>query len=185
MAKKDKVPLTPEQIAEKKLNGRKNRARVLAIVLAIAITAVVYVVGSKDGHKVQRIEPQAVAVDRVVEKVVEKEVTVTVTVAAPTETTTAASAETTTAAAPTTEEPTTAAPAPSGSESGGGILDTITGLLGGLVDGLGDIDIGGLVGGIGDSVDVSGAADTVEGIGNSAQDFFYGIADKVGGSTAE
>ena len=163
MAKKDKIPLTPEQIAEKKLNGRKKRARVLAVVLAIVITACVYFAGSKDGPKTLRVEPQAVVVDNVVERVVEKEVTVTVTVPAPT------------TEAPTTEAPTTTT-APSGSDDGSSdILGTITGLLGGITDGLGDVDLGGLGGG----VDTSAAADAIEGIGSSAQDFFNGIADKV------
>lgn len=172
MAKKNKIPLTPEQIAEKKLNSRKTRARVLAVVLAIAITAGVYFAGSSGEHKVVRVEPQAVPVDRVVEK----EVTVTVTTPA--------------TEAPTTAAPTTAAPATqattaaSGDSSGGGILDSLTGMLGGLTDGLGGItdSIGGATGGLGD-VDLSGAADTVEGIGTSAQDFFNGLADKVSGTT--
>ncbi len=173
MAKKDKIPLTPEQIAEKKLNSRKKRARVLAVVLAIVITACVYFAGSKEGPKTVRVEPQAVVVDNVVERVVEKEVTVTVTVPAPA------------TEAPTTEAPTTAAPpateAPSDSSDGSSdILGTITGLLGGITDGLGDVDIGGLGGG----VDTSGVADAIEGIGSSAQDFFNGIADKVGTTEA-
>lgn len=165
MAKKNKIPLTPEQIAEKKLNSRKTRARVLAVVLAIAITAGVYFAGSSGEHKIVRVEPQAVPVDRVVER----EVTVTVTAPA----TEAPTTEAPTTAAPATEAPTTAA----SDDSSGGILDSLTGMLGGLTDGL-----GGITDGLGD-VDLSGAADTIEGIGTGAQDFFNGLADKVSGTT--
>ena len=76
-----------------------------------------------------------------------------------TETTTEATtkaAETTTKAAETTTK------ASSDSSSDGGILDTITGLIGGLGD-----------------MDFSGAGDTIEGVGNTAKDFFYDIADKI------
>lgn len=181
MAKKEKTPLTPEQIAEKKLNKKKTAARVIAIVLAIAITACVYVVGSLGGPKTEKVEPQAVQV----EKVVTQTVTVPAPTEAPTEAPTAAPTEAPTEAptAAPTEAPTTAAPS-GGSDSGDtDILGTITGLLGGVTDGLGDFDIGSLLGG-GSGIDTSGAADAIEGIGNSAQDFFNGIADKVGGTEA-
>ena len=51
MAKKEKVQLTPEELAEKKLKTRKGWARVGAIVCALAITVAVYAAGSKGGHK--------------------------------------------------------------------------------------------------------------------------------------
>ena len=38
--------------------------------------------------------------------------------------------------------------------------------------------LSGLIGGMGD-VDISGAGDTIEGLGNTAKDFFYDIADKI------
>lgn len=166
MAKNNKTPLTPEQIAEKKLNGRKKWARFFAVVLALVITAGVYLAGSKGGHKIERVEPQAVVVDNVVEKVVTQPVTVTVTVPAP------ATEAPATEAPAATEAPTTAAPpADSGSDGGSDILGSITDMLGGLTDNLSG------------GIDMSGAADTIEGIGSSAKDFFYNIADKV--STTE
>ena len=131
MAKKEKVQLTPEELAEKKLNTRKGWARVGAIVCALAITAAVYAAGSKGGHKIKQVEENVPVVTQIV------------TVAAP--------------AAPTTQA------ASAGSDSAlGGIMDTLSGLIGGMGD-----------------VDLSGAGDTIEGLGNTAKDFFYDIADKI------
>ena len=145
MAKKEKVQLTPEELAEKKLNTRKGWARVGAIVCALAITAAVYAAGSKGGHKIKQVEENVPVVTQIV--------TVAATTAPTTEPTTQA---------PTTQAPTTQA-ASSGSDSAlGGIMDTLSGLIGGMGD-----------------VDVSGAGDTIEGLGNTAKDFFYDIADKI------
>ena len=145
MAKKEKVQLTPEELAEKKLNTRKGWARVGAIVCALAITAAVYAAGSKGGHKIKQVEENVPVVTQIV------------TVAAPTVPTTEPTTQ-----APTTQAPTTQA-ASSGSDSAlGGIMDTLSGLIGGMGD-----------------VDVSGAGDTIEGLGNTAKDFFYDIADKI------
>lgn len=145
MAKKEKVQLTPEELAEKKLNTRKGWARVGAIVCALAITAAVYAAGSKGGHKIKQVEENVPVVTQIV--------TVAATTAPTTEPTTQA---------PTTQAPTTQA-ASSGSDSAlGGIMDTLSGLIGGIGD-----------------VDVSGAGDTIEGLGNTAKDFFYDIADKI------
>ena len=135
MAKKEKVQLTPEELAEKKLNTRKGWARVGAIVCALAITAAVYAAGSKGGHKIKQVEENVPVVTQIV------------TVAAPT--------------APTTE-PTTQASSSDSDSALGGIMDTLSGLIGGMGD-----------------VDVSGAGDTIEGLGNTAKDFFYDIADKI------
>ncbi len=150
MAKKNKAQLTPEELAAKKLKKRKGWARVGAVVCALAITAAVYSVGSKGGHKIKKVEetPQVVTQVVKVEATTQKAETTT-------EATTKA-AETTTKAAETTTK------AASDSSSDGGILDTITGLIGSLGD-----------------VDLSGAGDTIEGIGNTAKDFFYDIADKI------
>ena len=150
MAKKEKVQLTPEELAEKKLNTRKGWARVGAIVCALAITAAVYAAGSKGGHKIKQVEENVPVVTQIV------------TVAATTAPTTERTTQAPTTQAPTTQAPTTQA-ASSGSDSAlGGIMDTLSGLIGGMGD-----------------VDLSGAGDTIEGLGNTAKDFFYDIADKI------
>ena len=150
MAKKEKVQLTPEELAEKKLNTRKGWARVGAIVCALAITAAVYAAGSKGGHKIKQVEENVPVVTQIV------------TVAAPTAPTTEPTTQAPTTQAPTTQTPTTQASS-SGSDSAlGGIMDTLSGLIGGMGD-----------------VDISGAGDTIEGLGNTAKDFFYDIADKI------
>ena len=145
MAKKEKVQLTPEELAEKKLKTRKGWARVGAIVCALAITVAVYAAGSKGGHKIKQVEENVPVVTQIV------------TVAAPAAPTTEPTTQ-----APTTQAPTTQASS-SGSDSAlGGIMDTLSGLIGGIGD-----------------VDFSGAGDTIEGLGNTAKDFFYDIADKI------
>ena len=145
MAKKEKVQLTPEELAEKKLNTRKGWARVGAIVCALAITVAVYAAGSKGGHKIKQVEENVPVVTQIV------------TVAAPAAPTTEPTTQ-----APTTQAPTTQASS-SGSDSAlGGIMDTLSGLIGGMGD-----------------IDISGAGDTIEGLGNTAKDFFYDIADKI------
>ena len=150
MAKKEKVQLTPEELAEKKLNTRKGWARVGAIVCALAITAAVYAAGSKGGHKIKQVEENVPVVTQIV------------TVAATTAPTTEPTTQAPTTQAPTTQAPTTQA-ASSGSDSAlGGIMDTLSGLIGGMGD-----------------VDLSGAGDTIEGLGNTAKYFFYDIADKI------
>ena len=150
MAKKEKVQLTPEELAEKKLNTRKGWARVGAIVCALAITAAVYAAGSKGGHKIKQVEENVPVVTQIV------------TVAATTAPTTEPTTQAPTTQAPTTQAPTTQA-ASSGSDSAlGGIMDTLSGLIGGMGD-----------------VDLSGAGVTIEGLGNTAKDFFYDIADKI------
>jgi len=150
MAKKNKVQLTPEELAAKKLKTRKGWARVGAVACALAITAAVYAAGSKDGHKIKQVEetPQVITQVVKVEATTQKtETTTEATTKAP-ETTKAA--ETTTAASSSDDS------------SQGGIMDTITSLIGGLGD-----------------IDLSGAGDTIQGVGNTAKDFFYDIADKI------
>ena len=145
MAKKNKVQLTPEELAAKKLKTRKGWARVGAVACALAITAAVYAVGSKDGHKIKQVEETPQVVTQVV--------TVAATTKAP-ETTTEATTkapETTKAAETTTKA------ASSDSSSDGGIMDTITGLLGGL----GDIDLSGA----GDIADKMENGDSIGDIG--------------------
>ena len=150
MAKKEKVQLTPEELAEKKLNTRKGWARVGAIVCALAITVAVYAAGSKGGHKIKQVEENVPVVTQIV------------TVAAPAAPTTEPTTQAPTTQAPTTQAPTTQASS-SGSDSAlGGIMDTLSGLIGGMGD-----------------IDFSGAGDTIEGLGNTAKDFFYDIADKI------
>ena len=164
MAKKEKIQLTPEEIAAKKLKRKKGWARFGAVALAIVITGAVYVIGSKDGPKVVTEVEEPPVIQQIIQQ-------------NPTPATT--KAPETTKAPATTKAPTTSS---SGGSSGGGILDTITGLLGGL----GDFDIGSLLGGLGGDggglgglVDRNSIADTVEGAGGKAKDFFYGLADNV------
>ena len=150
MAKKEKVQLTPEELAEKKLKTRKGWARVGAIVCALAITVAVYAAGSKGGHKIKQVEENVPVVTQIV------------TVAAPAAPTTEPTTQAPTTQAPATQAPTTQASS-SGSDSAlGGIMDTLSGLIGGMGD-----------------IDFSGAGDTIEGLGNTAKDFFYDIADKI------
>ena len=150
MAKKEKVQLTPEELAEKKLKTRKGWARVGAIVCALAITVAVYAAGSKGGHKIKQVEENVPVVTQIV------------TVAAPAAPTTEPTTQAPTTQAPATQAPTTQASS-SGSDSAlGGIMDTLSGLIGGIGD-----------------IDFSGAGDTIEGLGNTAKDFFYDIADKI------
>ena len=150
MAKKEKVQLTPEELAEKKLNTRKGWARVGAIVCALAITAAVYAAGSKGGHKIKQVEENVPVVTQIV------------TVAATTAPTTEPTTQAPTTQAPTTQAPTTQASSSDSDSALGGIMDTLSGLIGGMGD-----------------VDISGAGDTIEGLGNTAKDFFYDIADKI------
>lgn len=150
MAKKEKVQLTPEELAEKKLNTRKGWARVGAIVCALAITAAVYAAGSKGGHKIKQVEENVPVVTQIV------------TVAATTAPTTEPTTQAPTTQAPTTQAPTTQASSSDSDSALGGIMDTLSGLIGGMGD-----------------IDVSGAGDTIEGLGNTAKDFFYDIADKI------
>ncbi len=164
MAKKEKIPVPPEVVAAKKLKRKKGWARFFAIVLAVAITGGVYVIGSKDGPKiVKEEEPAPVVVTQVVQPVVQPTQAPVVTPTTPPTTTKPAP----TTAAPTTAAPTTTKAADSGS---GGILDTIMGLLGGF-------DPSSITDTLGGLVDTNGAADTIEGAGESAKDFFYGLAD--------
>ena len=165
MAKKEKIQLTPEEIAAKKLKRKKGWARFGAVALAIVITGAVYVIGSKDGPKVVTEVEEPPVIQQIIQQ-------------NPTPATT--KAPETTKAPATTKAPTTSSSG--GSSGGGGILDTITGLLGGL----GDFDIGSLLGGLGGDggglgglVDRNSIADTVEGAGGKAKDFFYGLADNV------
>ena len=150
MAKKEKVQLTPEELAEKKLNTRKGWARVGAIVCALAITAAVYAAGSKGGHKIKQVEENVPVVTQIV------------TVAATTAPTTEPTTQAPTTQASTTQAPTTQAASSDSDSALGGIMDTLSGLIGGMGD-----------------VDISGAGDTIEGLGNTAKDFFYDIADKI------
>lgn len=175
---KEKVQLTPEELAAKKLKRRKGWARFGAIVCAVAITAAVYVVGSKKDNKVDTQPNKDVAVVA--------PATTPATTKKQEETTKAP--ETTTAAASSSSSTTKKA---ADNSSGGGILDSITGLLGnfdissitGALGGLGD-KLGGLTGGSGGGLalpDMGGVADKIEDAGGKAKDFFYDVADKAEG----
>ncbi len=173
---KQKIPKTPEMKAAKKFRRRKRRARFFAIVLALVITIAVYASASKGGNKiVTEFDPQPVIVQEVIQQV--QTPTEPATVVTPTEAPTKAP-ETTTAAPAPTQAPTTAKPADD-SSGGGGILDTIMGLVGGFDLGSITDSLGGIGDSVGGLVDRNGAADTIEGAGDKAKDFFYGLADNV------
>ena len=157
MAKKEKVQLTPEELAAKKLKTKKGWARFGAVVLALAITLVIYKFGAKDGHKINKVEAQTV-----VETVTVKKTEATTKAA---ETTTKAAETTTKADDSTTKKAETTTAASSSS-----ILDSIKDGLSGLISG-GSSSL--------PSVDGESAASAVEKVGSAAQDFFYGLADKV------
>ena len=173
---KQKIPKTPEMKAAKRFRRRKRWARFFGIVLALVITVVIYSSASKDGNKIVPIfDPQPVIVQEVIQQV--QAPTEPATVVQPTTQAPTQAPETTTAAPAPTQAPTTQ-PADN-SSSGGGILDTITGLLGGFDLGSITDTLGGAGDALGGLVDRNGAADTIEGAGDKAKDFFYGLADNV------
>lgn len=133
MAKKKKADLTLEELQAKKAKTQRGWVRFCAIVLAVALTAAMYGVASKGGPKKVPVYPNTVQ-------------TVVNNGGTSTDDTTTPSTNTTT--------PSTGTSTDSSSDEGGGILDTIMGLLGGIDLGslAGKLDLNGLgvaaVGGI-------------------------------------
>lgn len=125
MAKKKNADLTLEELQDKKAKRQRGWVRFCAIVLAVALTVGMYGVASKGGPKKVPVYPN------VVQTVVNNGGTST-------DDTTTPSTDTTT--------PSTGTSTDSSSDEGGGILDTIMGLLGGIDLGslAGKLDLNGL-----------------------------------------
>lgn len=133
MAKKKKAELTLEELQAKKAKTQRGWVRFCAIVLAVALTAAMYGVASKGGPKKVPVYPNTVQ-------------TVVNNGGTSTDDTTTPSTDTTT--------PSTGTSTDTSSDEGGGILDSILGMLGGIDLGsiAGKLDLNGLgvaaVGGI-------------------------------------
>ena len=133
MAKKKKADLTLEELQAKKAKTQRGWVRFCAIVLAVALTAAMYGVASKGGPKKVPVYPNTVQ-------------TVVNNGGTSTDDTTTPSTNTTT--------PSTGTSTDTSSDEGGGILDSILGMLGGIDLGsiAGKLDLNGLgvaaVGGI-------------------------------------
>lgn len=125
MAKKKKADLTLEELQAKKAKTQRGWVRFCAIVLAVALTAAMYGVASKGGPKKVPVYPNTVQ-------------TVVNNGGTSTDDTTTPSTDTTT--------PSTGTSTDTSSDEGGGILDTIMGLLGGIDLGslAGKLDLNGL-----------------------------------------
>lgn len=132
MAKKKKADLTLEELQAKKAKTQRGWVRFCAIVLAVALTAAMYGVASKGGPKKVPVYPNTVQT--------------VVNNGTSTDDTTTPSTDTTT--------PSTGTSTDTSSDEGGGILDSILGMLGGIDLGsiAGKLDLNGLgvaaVGGI-------------------------------------
>lgn len=124
MAKKKKADLTLEELQAKKAKTQRGWVRFCAIVLAVALTAGMYGVASKGGPKKVPVYPNTVQ-------------TVVNNGGTSTDDTTTPSTDTTTSTNTSTG---------TSSDEGGGILDTIMGLLGGIDLGslAGKLDLNGL-----------------------------------------
>lgn len=133
MAKKKKADLTLEELQAKKAKTQRGWVRFCAIVLAVALTAGMYGLASKGGPKKVPVYPNTVQ-------------TVVNNGGTSTDDTTTPSTDTTT--------PSTGTSTDTFSDEGGGILDSILGMLGGIDLGsiAGKLDLNGLgvaaVGGI-------------------------------------
>ena len=132
MAKKKKADLTLEELQAKKAKTQRGWVRFCAIVLAVALTAAMYGLASKGGPKKVPVYPNTVQT--------------VVNNGTSTDDTTTPSTDTTT--------PSTGTSTDTSSDEGGGILDSILGMLGGIDLGsiAGKLDLNGLgvaaVGGI-------------------------------------
>lgn len=125
MAKKKKADLTLEELQAKKAKTQRGWVRFCAIVLAVALTAAMYGVASKGGPKKVPVYPNTVQ-------------TVVNNGGTSTDDTTTPSTDTTT--------PSTGTSTDTSSDEGGGILDSILGMLGGIDLGsiAGKLDLNGL-----------------------------------------
>ena len=125
MAKKKKADLTLEELQAKKAKTQRGWVRFCAIVLAVALTAAMYGVASKGGPKKVPVYPNTV------QTVVNNGGT---------------SADDTTTPSTDTTTPSTGTSTDTSSDEGGGILDSILGMLGGIDLGsiAGKLDLNGL-----------------------------------------
>ena len=124
MAKKKKADLTLEELQAKKAKTQRGWVRFCAIVLAVALTAAMYGVASKGGPKKVPVYPNTVQT--------------VVNNGTSTDDTTTPSTDTTTPSTDTSTD--------TSSDEGGGILDSILGMLGGIDLGsiAGKLDLNGL-----------------------------------------
>lgn len=148
--KKAKVELTLEELQAKKAKTQRGWVRFCAILLAVLLTVGIYGVASQGDPNVVNLNPNVVRVN----------------------TQTVSKGDTTTPPATTPSDDNTATPAPTPStDEGGGILDTIMGLLGGLDFSkiAGVLDINGL------GIKISNGID-------KAKDSLLTLVDKIEGS---
>ena len=148
MAKKAKVELTLEELQAQKGKRQRGWVRFCAIVLSIALTLGIFGLASKNGPKVVKVYPNVVRPQT--QTVVQKQ-----------------DSEPTTE--PTEDESVVTPPATD--EEGGGLLDTLLGLLGG-------IDFGAIAG----MIDLDGLGVSIAGGIQNFKDFLLNIVDKVEGS---
>lgn len=113
MAKKPKVELTLEELQAKKSKRQRGWVRFCAILLAVVLTLGIFGMASQGDPKIVEVYPNVVRAQT--KTVVQKQDT----------------QQTEPAATDTEDEDTTSTPSDT-SEEGGGLLDTILGLLGGL-----------------------------------------------------
>lgn len=148
--KKAKVELTLEELQAKKAKTQRGWVRFCAILLAVLLTVGIYGVASQGDPNVVNLNPNVVRVN----------------------TQTVSKGDTTTPPATTPSDDNTATPAPTPStEEGGGILDTIMGLLGG-------IDFSKIAG----MLDINGLGIKISNGIDKAKDSLLTLVDKIEGS---
>lgn len=148
--KKAKVELTLEELQAKKAKTQRGWVRFCAILLAVLLTVGIYGVASQGDPNVVNLNPNVVRVN----------------------TQTVSKGDTTTPPATTPSDDNTATPAPTPStDEGGGILDTIMGLLGGL-------DFSKIAG----MLDINGLGIKISNGIDKAKDSLLTLVDKIEGS---
>ena len=148
--KEAKVELTLEELQAKKAKTQRGWVRFCAILLAVLLTVGIYGVASQGDPNVVNLNPNVVRVN----------------------TQTVSKGDTTTPPATTPSDDNTATPAPTPStDEGGGILDTIMGLLGGL-------DFSKIAG----MLDINGLGIKISNGIDKAKDSLLTLVDKIEGS---
>ncbi len=147
MAKKAKVELTLEELQAKKSKRQRGWVRFCAVLLAVVLTFGIYGMASNGDPNVVKVYPNVVRAQT--KTVVQKQ--------DPTPTPTASDDDTSTAT-PTTPS----------TDEGGGLLDTLLGLLGGL-------DLSGLAG----MLDLDGLGITIAGGIQTAKDSLLALVDQL------
>ncbi len=148
--KKAKVELTLEELQAKKAKTQRGWVRFCAILLAVLLTVGIYGVASQGDPNAVNLNPNVVRVN----------------------TQTVSKGDTTTPPATTPSDDNTATPAPTPStDEGGGILDTIMGLLGGL-------DFSKIAG----MLDINGLGIKISNGIDKAKDSLLTLVDKIEGS---